>query len=254
MRRALVFAVVGVAVVVLATSVRGTTDDSTAAHATPAASAAPAPLAAPPASPAVVEAAPAASPVDDVLAARGNLPTDELVAAVASKDAVVVAEAVNVLIERRAVSALPELVAFDVIGRPWAAPSVIHALGRLGAVATPEDRADVVARLVALLHEEKRRGAVESQGNLLEIYEALGHTGDPSAIEPLERELVDPAVGTAPKVVVVQALVTLGATQSRALLEQLQAQLETAAAGVGFEAELQRDLLAVIREALVQLS
>ena len=249
MRRAVVYSVVGVAAVVLAMSARDTPGERTTAQATPAAPAAAAPIASPPR--AVVEQPSGTPTIDGVLAATG---ADELVDALASTDAVVVAEAVNALIAHRAVSALPVLVEFDVLGKPWAAPSVIHALGRLGAIATPEERADVVARLVALLHAEKRRGAVESQGNLLEIYEALGHTGDASAIEPLERELVDPAVGIAPKVVVVQALVTLGATQSRALLEQLYAQLETSAAGVGFEAELKRDLLAVIREALVRLS
>jgi hypothetical protein len=254
MRRALVCSIVGVAglVVVLATAVRGTSDHRAPSPTAPTATA-PHATAVPAVAPVIAEREPASSTIDDVLAA-GAEDSGELVAAIASRDAVIVAEATNALVAGRHVSALPALVAFDVIGRPWAAPSIIDALGRLGAIAAPEDRATVVARLVALLQEEKRRGAVESQGNLLQIYEALGLTGDRRAIEPLERELVDPAVGIAPKVVVVQALVALRATQSRGLLERLYAQLETSAAGIGFEAELRRDLLAVIREALVQLS
>jgi len=177
-----------------------------------------------------------------------------LVAGLDADDAVVVAEAANGLIARGAVSALSVLVAYDVLGRPWAAPSIIAALGRLGAVAEREQRADVTERLLALMAEEKRRGARESQGNLLQIYEALGESGDPHAVPPLERELVDPTVGTAPRVVVVQALVALRAQRSRGVLEQLRDQLATSAEGVGFEAELRRDLLTAIRDALVQLS
>ena len=195
--------------------------------------------------------------IDDVLRAQAD-PTaaalEVLVAGLDADDAVVVAEAANGLIARGAVSALSVLVAYDVLGRPWAAPSVIAALGRLGAVAEREQRADVTARLLSLMAEEKRRGARESQGNLLQIYEALGQTGDPQAVPALERELFDPTVGTAPRVVVVQALVALRAQQSRGVLEQLRDQLATSADGVGFEAELRRDLLAAIRDALVQLS
>lgn len=199
----------------------------------------------------------AASSIEDVLRARAD-PTaagiEVLVAGLDADDAVVVAEAANGLVARGAVSALADLVAYDVLGRPWAAPSIIDALGRLGAVAEREQRADVTERLLSLMEEEKRRGARESQGNLLQIYEALGQTGDPQAVPPLERELVDPTVGTAPRVVVVQALVALRAQRSRGVLERLRDQLATSAEGVGFEAELRRDLLAAIRDALVQLS
>ena len=135
-----------------------------------------------------------------------------------------------------------------------AAPSVIDALGRLGARATPEERSEVVDHLVALMHAEKRRGAVESQGNLLQIYEALGATGDPRAIPPLEQELVDPSVGTAPKVVVVQSLVALQATQSRGVLERLHAELAALTTDGGFEAQLRAELIAAIQDALVKLS
>jgi len=146
------------------------------------------------------------------------------------------------------------LVAYDVAGRPAAALAIIDAMGRIGAVADPAQRGDVVDRLLALLQDEKRRGARESQGNVLQIYEALGQLGDPRAVAPLERELLDPTVGLAPKSVVVQALVALRAQRSRGALEQLRAQLEASADGVGFEAELRRELLATIRAALVQLS
>jgi hypothetical protein len=192
--------------------------------------------------------------IDDVLRVRSDPAGGEvLVAALDADDAIVVAEAAGALVARGAVSVLPVLLAHDVLGRPWSAPSIIDALGRLGALADADERGEVVERLIALLRAEKQRGALESQGNLLQIYEALGQTGDARAIAPLEGELLDPDVAMAPKVVVVHALVALRAKGSRPVLEQLRARLETAAPGVGFEAELRGELIAELTAALAQL-
>lgn len=177
-----------------------------------------------------------------------------LLAGIESTDAVVVAESTNALIAHGAIWTLPSLIEQDVLTRPHAAPSIIDALGRIGALAPPEQRAEVVDRLVALMRTEKTRGSQESLGNLIQIYEALGHTGDPRAIEPLELELVDRTVPTAPKVVIVQALVALRATRSLSVLERVGAELSAPSTATGFEAELQRDLLGAIRDALVKLS
>ncbi len=194
--------------------------------------------------------------VEDILATRDDNSPDAaavLLAGIESTDAVVVAESTNALVGRGATWALPVLLEQDVIARPAAAPSIIDAMGRLGAVAAPEQRSEVVDRLVELLNVEKTRGAQESQGNLLQIYEALGQTGDPRAVDPLTRELNDRSVMTAPKVVIVQALVALHATTSIGALETLHAQLAASKAD-GFEAELQRELLGVIRDALARLT
>lgn len=189
--------------------------------------------------------------LDDVLAP--SAPTATLIAGIDAPDAVIVAESVNALVARAAVSALPALIAQNIVARPKAAPSILYGIGRLAAVAEPDARDAAVDRLVALMAEEKRRAAQESQGNLLQIYEALGDSGAPSAIAPLERELLDASVPTAPKVVIVNALVALHAVQSRGTLEQLAAQL-TASTATGLEGELRRELLTVIQQALVQLS
>jgi HEAT repeat protein len=188
--------------------------------------------------------------VDEVVELQAG--TEVLLTGLLSDDAVVVAESANALVGRGAIAALPQLVTLDVSSRPRAAPSIIYAMGRLGALANEPERGEAVERLIAMMGEEKRRGAPESQGNLLQIYEALGHTRDARAIAPLERELGDATVTTAPKVTIVAALVELGARQSRPALERLRDSLEPA--GVDFEAELRRDLIAAIREALVQLS
>lgn len=190
--------------------------------------------------------------LDDVLAA--DVTTDVLVTALADSDAIVVAEAVNALVSREAHAAIPTLLAIDVIAHPKAAPSLIYALGRLATNAEPADREAAVDKLLALMAAEKKRGAQESQGNLLQIYEALGDTGDVRAIAPLERELLDASVPTAPKVVVVQALVALGARDSRGVLEQVATQVAPSTVDTSFEAELRRDLVNVIQKALVQLS
>ncbi len=179
---------------------------------------------------------------------------DVLVAGLTSTDAVVVAESANGLVARGALSALPSLVELDIVARPWAAPSAIYAMGRIAAKAEAEDRANVVDHLLALLASEKRRQSPEALANLLHIYEALGQTGDARAIGPLEAELLDRSVATAPKVIVVHALVALGARQSKATLERVANELAPTTTGDDFEAAVRRDLLAAIREALVQLS
>lgn len=207
--------------------------------------------------PKIEPATDSAPAIEEVLQAQGATTPgtiDLLVAGLASEDAVVVAEAANGLVARGALSALPSLVEIDVVARPWTAPSIIYAIGHIAAKADAEDRALAVDRLLALLASEKERASPEASANLLHIYEALGHTGDARAIAPLERELVDARVATAPKVVIVQALVALGARQSRATLERTLAELAPTAIGDDFEAVLRRDLAAAIREALVQLS
>lgn len=257
------FALAGALVVVLAFGVKTSLtsrEPATPPAAAPAAPSvtAPSPLAtvASPAAPAVIAIkapAIAAPTLDDILAP--DAATDTLLSALGADDPIMVGEAVNALVARSATESLSALVAQDVVARPKAAPSILYGLGRLAAKAELEDRDAAVDRLLALMAQEKLRGAQESGGNLLQIYEALGDAGDPRAIAPLERELLDPTVGTAPKVVVVGALVALHAYESRPSLEQVATQLATASViDTGFEAELRRDLLAVIREALVQLS
>ncbi len=202
-----------------------------------------------------VIAAPSPSPsIDDVMQAQASGAIDVLVAGLSATDAVVVAESANGLVARGALSAIPSLVELDVVARPWAAPSVIYAMGRLAALASDEERGLAVERLLALLAAEKERNSPEALANLLHIYEALGHTGDARAIAPLEHELADRRVATAPKVVVVQALVQLGARQSRPALERALVELAPTLVGDDFEAAVRRDLEAAIREALVQLT
>lgn len=195
--------------------------------------------------------------IDDVIAAGEDVGTDRtdlLVIALDSEEAVVVAEAANALVSRKAIAALPALMDQDIPSRPWAAPSVIDAMGRLAAEAPLQQRADVVDHLVKLLEVEKRRESIEALGNTIQIYEALGQTGEAKAIAALERELVDPTVETAPKVVIVQSLVALKAVQSKELLARVQAEVAALPPTDGLEAELRKDLLNVLGEALVALS
>jgi len=211
------------------------------------------PVAAPAPKPVAMKAASSTVPtLDDVMAI--DAPTDVLVTALADADAIVVGEAVNALVAREAHAAIPALLAIDVIARPKAAPSLIYALGKLATNAEPADREAAVDKLLALMAAEKKRGAQESQGNLLQIYEALGDTGDVRAIAPLERELLDATVPTAPKVVVVQALVALQAHDSRPAMEQLATQIAPSPVDTSFEAELRRDLLSILQKAITQLT
>lgn len=188
-----------------------------------------------------------------VLAARDDRTpagTRSLITSLTSEDEIVVAEATKALIERGATEAIGPLARIDLTSAAGSGLSIIDALGRLGAVATDSDRGVAVDRLIEMLAEEKRRGARESPGNLLQIYAALGKTGDPRAAAPLEAELLDPTVPRAPKVVIVGSLVQLAQPSSRAALETA---LTTESAAVGsdaFEEEIRVELVGVIAAAL----
>lgn len=229
--------------------------------ASPSAPAAPAaPAAAPPrADQAPRPAAPdAAAPftIDDLKLALAD-PSDDgtarLIDGLASDDAVVVGEAADGLVARRATGAIAALAAIDLDARPGVIPAVVDGLGKLGGVADGAARDAAVTRLLALLRTEKAKGPAAIPSTLLYVYEALGRTGDPRAAAPLTDELADAQVGAAAKVVVVEALVRLGASGSRAALTALRARLVAAPSADAFEAELERELIAAIDQALATL-
>lgn len=190
-------------------------------------------------------------PVKAAQADRSERGTDALIAALKSPDAVVVAEATKELIERRATRAIDALAEIELSDAAGSGLSIIDALGRLGALADGDERTQAVERLLAQLASEKQRAAPESPGNLLQLYEALGRTGDARAAQALEAELVDPEVGRAPKVVIVQSLVWLAQPSSRAALEKARKYQAETLATDDFDAELRSELLAAIDAALM---
>jgi len=200
-----------------------------------------------------VDPGPVTITVEDVRFAQADpspAGTAALVASLDADDRIVASEAADGLVARGAVTAIPALRAIDVSARPDIAPGIIDALGRLGAMADGDLRIDAVTRLLELLEVEKHRRAPESAGNLVMIYEALGKTRDQRAAPRLEIELADPTLAKAPKVVVVQALAAIGAPSSRAAIARLREQLGAATEVDPYQAELRRDLLAVIDAAL----
>lgn len=192
----------------------------------------------------------------EVSLAKADLTEDGTLALVEnlkSDDMVVVAEAADALVARRATSAIGALSAMDIHATDGIAPSVIHALGRLGKVADGDERRSAVDRLLVLLDEEKRSDATDSTGNLLHIYEALGATGDSRAAPALERELEDVRVGIAPKVVVVQALARIGEPSTRPVIVRARSAVAAIAGNDAYEAALRQDLLNAMDTALTTL-
>lgn len=175
---------------------------------------------------------------------------DVLLARLGSEDPFEVLDAADGLAARRATSAIPALAAFPIARSPEAAPSVIDALGRLAGVAQGAERSQAASKLRGWLAEEKRRGAPESVGNVLTIYEALGHTGDAASARALEAELRDPDVSRAAKTVIVASLAKLRDPASRPVLEQAKHEAAGAVIDDAFEDEVRRDLLAEIDRAL----
>lgn len=191
-----------------------------------------------------------------VLAARDDPSaeaTETLIDNVSSPDPVVVAEAARALIARQATAAIAPLARIRLEEAAGSGLSVIDALGKLGGAAEGDEKTAAVDRLLSMLREEKRRGARESPGNLLQIYEALGDTGDPRAAPALEAELLDPSVPRAPKVVIVQALVEIGLPSSKEALGAAHAEQSAQRASDAFEEEIRQELVAKIEEALQAL-
>lgn len=178
--------------------------------------------------------------------------TEALLAAMLSDDAVVVAEAGKALVQRDDTQAIPALAKIDLRKSGGAGLSVIETLGKLAGKADGGDKSAAVDRLLQMLAQEKQHGGPETPGNLLQIYEALGDTRDARAAGALERELADPGVERAPKVVVVQALAKIAAPSSRAALLRARNAEQATKLEDAFEAELQRDLLKAIEEALAK--
>lgn len=176
--------------------------------------------------------------------------TGALIASLTSDNEVVVAEAARALIDRRATEAIAPLARIDLATAAGSGLSIIDALGKLGGFAEGAERSAAVDRLIAMLAEEKRRGARESPANLLQIYEALGQTGDPRAAPPLEAELLDPSVPRAPKVVIVGSLVLLAQSSSRAALETALTTQRAAKGSDDFDEEIRVELVSAIEEAL----
>ncbi|NUO53835.1 MAG: hypothetical protein HOV80_33745 [Polyangiaceae bacterium] len=187
-----------------------------------------------------------------IAAARDDSPkgTQTLIASLKSSDEVVVAEAASALVDRRATEAIKPLSEISLQTAAGSGLSIIDALGRLGAVAGEDDKSVAVDRLLAMLAEEKARGARESPGNLLQIYEALGQTKDPKAAPALEAELLDESVPRAPKVVIVGAIVAIGQASSRDALEKAHAEQSAGRGADDFEEEIRVELVGVIAKAL----
>lgn len=191
-----------------------------------------------------------------VLAARDDRSpegTRTLIDNLTSQDDVVVAEATRALIARQATEAIAPLAAIRLEDAAGSGLSVIDALGKLGGVAEGDDRSSAVDRLLAMLREEKRRGARESPGNLLQIYEALGDTLDPRAAPALEAELLDASVPRAPKVVIVQALVDIGLASSKDAIRTALGEQSTQQGSDAFEEEIRQELVATLEDALDRL-
>lgn len=203
----------------------------------------------PPPAPTLAASAPAATSVARADAGAPRT-TDTLIASLDSKDDFVVLEAAGDLAKRGATRALPALVAIDIKGRPHAAPSVIDALGRLGGASEPAARRSATDRLLELLTQERGRGAPESAGNVLAIYEALGRTLDPRGAPALEAELLDPNVTWAAKTVIVEALARLKQASSKGPLRSAQEDIADHPATDPLEAETQRELSGAVAGAL----
>jgi hypothetical protein len=101
-------------------------------------------------------------------------------------------EAIDALVARKHIAALPRIIKMDPVDDPYVGPSIIVALGELGAITTNQsDRTAALERLAFLLRSEKDRKGTDSAGYVVTIIEAIGTLRHPSGAPILEKELFD---------------------------------------------------------------
>lgn len=164
-------------------------------------------------------------------------------------------EAIDALVARRHPAALSRIVKMTPAVEPHLGPTIIAALGALGASATGEgDRRAALDRLVSLLSEEKDRRGADSAGNVIAIIEALGVLKHPDAAPVLERELSDPFHDVAGRTSIVKSLGQIGQRSSLTPLAHLRertiASVTPDEAGDDFTRALQRELTEAIDESI----
>ena len=182
-----------------------------------------------------------------------NRNVEALMDRLSSDDQHLVLDSADGLRARKAVEAIPKLASLDIAQHPDSARGVIKALGELAGAADADDREVATDRLIALLAQEKARDAPDAPGNVLQIYEALGQTGDPRAAAALEPELSDRTVPLAALTVVADALANLGQPSSVAALAEAHARVAALAFDDAFLSEVQKDVIASIDRALASL-
>lgn len=186
----------------------------------------------------IATAAPASSPAS--IAAAPLSPREESSAPEEEPDA----ETALAEIERlTTVDDIAALRAMDLPSSTLVRPSFIEALGTTAATATAEERARVVARLASFLRRD------DLDGDRLYVYEALGSTGDASAIDVLERESSRRDLDETTVLVLVRELARLGAPQ-RSFRAAVQRLAESGPVTDDFDIEIRAELR---RELAVQL-
>ncbi len=179
---------------------------------------------------------------------------EALLSALSSDDPYVVLDAADGLAARHRIEAIPALAAIDIRRERDSARGVVEALGRLAGDASGAERSTATRRLVELVAQEKARDAREAPGNVLSLYEALGHTKDTQAASALELELRDPGVSLAAKTLIVEALGRLGQSRSREALTLLEQELAASRQDDLFQEQIRRELLALTKKTISGLT
>lgn len=162
-------------------------------------------------------------------------------------------EALRAVAQKREVSALSELFAFDVASDPEVAPTLIQVTSQLAQVAAPAERAEAAAQLTRWMRAERRRQGADARGNLSVLVEALSGINSPDAETGLVEVLNDSELPLHVQTLAVEGLSRLGTSSARAALTAFRAQLAQSERE-GFELELQHEAEQATDRALARLS
>lgn len=185
----------------------------------------------------------------------GDDPTARFTTALKGDDDGAKIDAVDALVAGRRVEALPALLAVDLVREPDAAPTIIHAIGKLGRSASSTDKATSAKTLGVWLDEESRRHEVDAVGNVPNLVEALGELGGREAIEALVKALDGGRLELSVQTLVVQTIAAEAPGDARALasvqrfLERVSRMPQTE----GIEEELRVEAVSTAKSAVTSL-
>lgn len=149
--------------------------------------------------------------------------------------------------------ALGVLTAIDLPREPAAAPTIIAAVGRLGAAGGAGDRRSASDALARWLDAESRRPEADAVGNVPNLIEALGATGGPESAEALARALDGGRLDVPLSTLATRQLGAIGDARARPAVERFGARLRALPDASGIEAELHAEAEVAVHETLEAL-
>jgi hypothetical protein len=171
----------------------------------------------------------------------------------ASDSAAIRIAAIEAAVDATAIDTLPVLEQVDLARDPQAAPTVIHAVAKLGAAADDATRDHAARTLSSWLRTERSREGLDALGNVSNLVEALGNIGGPDAASALAAALDRADLGLHVETLATMKLGELGDHRARGAVERFAARTAALPETDGLSEELRVEAVAAARSTLATL-